>query len=111
MHTTGEAAHAIHSTSPPSPFLAGCLSCGIASVLLEGSPVAPDPLRWAKIIQRHSVTVFKAGSTFLRGVMAKSNAGELLDAIDTSSLRVGTFCAEPVAPAVQEFATRHICPR
>ena len=42
------------------------LGAGITSVLLEGSPVAPRATRFAHVIARHGVTVFKAGSTFLR---------------------------------------------
>ena len=44
-----------------SYMIMGSLAAGITGVLMEGSPVAPDPLRFAKIIQRHAVTIFKAG--------------------------------------------------
>ena len=123
--------------------LAGALTTGACSLLMEGSPVAPDRHRWARLIVAHGVTVFKAGSTFLRGVMAAPNAGEALDAIlggvkdggsedeigaddlgashrakntppkkfKNNRLRIGTFCAEPVAPSVLEFASKHICKR
>ena len=44
-----------------SYMIMGSLAAGITGVLMEGSPVAPDSLRFAKIIQRHAVTIFKAG--------------------------------------------------
>jgi acrylyl-CoA reductase (NADPH)/3-hydroxypropionyl-CoA dehydratase/3-hydroxypropionyl-CoA synthetase len=37
-------------------------------VLLDGSPVAPHATRFARVIERHRVSIFKAGSTFLRQV-------------------------------------------
>lgn len=65
------------------------------SVLLDGSPISP-PDRFAAIIARHHVSVLKAGSTFLRMLMTHSAAEEILAQHDMSSLRLGTFCAEPV---------------
>ncbi|CAD7926002.1 unnamed protein product [Amoebophrya sp. A120] len=53
-----------------SYMITGALAMGIPSVLLEGSPTTPSPTRFAEVIQRNGVTLFKAGSTFLRGVMA-----------------------------------------
>ena len=37
-----------------------------------------------------------------------ASAREMAD-FDMSTLRVGTFCAEPVSPAVQQFAMDNIC--
>ena len=51
-----------------SYMISACLTAGIASVLLDGSPVAPHATRFARVIERHGVTIFKAGSTFLRQV-------------------------------------------
>jgi acyl-coenzyme A synthetase/AMP-(fatty) acid ligase len=65
------------------------------SVLLDGSPISP-PDRFAAIIARHRVSVLKAGSTFLRMLMTHAAAEEILARHDLSSLRLGTFCAEPV---------------
>ena len=48
-------------------------TCRVPSVLFEGSPVSP-PDRFVAVIARHHVTVLKAGSTFLRMLMTRSNA-------------------------------------
>jgi acyl-coenzyme A synthetase/AMP-(fatty) acid ligase/3-oxoacyl-(acyl-carrier-protein) synthase/NADPH:quinone reductase-like Zn-dependent oxidoreductase/acyl carrier protein len=74
------------------------------SVLLDGSPVSP-PDRFAAIIARHKVTVLKAGSTFLRMLMTREGSEEQLAKHDLTSLRIGTFCAEPVNEAVHRFAS------
>jgi len=65
------------------------------SVLLDGSPVSPLD-RFAAIIARHRVSVLKAGSTFLRMLMTHSEPQRMLARHDMTSLRIGTFCAEPV---------------
>eukprot|EP01043_Picozoa_sp_COSAG02_P041065 COSAG02_NODE_3376_length_6847_cov_2.337433_2_plen_1057_part_00 len=92
-----------------SYMISACLMAGISSVLLEGSPVAPHPTRFARVIERYRVTVFKAGSTFLRQVMTDPRGVEELQRCDLSSLRVASFCAEPVSPAVHVFAVENIC--
>ena len=92
-----------------SYMISACLTAGITSILLEGSPVAPSPLRFANIIERHRVTIFKAGSTFLRQVMADPTAIIELKKHDMSSLRAASFCAEPVSPTVHSFAIQYIC--
>ena len=83
----------------------------VTSLVSEGSPVFPHAGRFASMIERHRVTIFKAGVTFLKSVMADpANLAELAR-YDTSSLRVATFCAEPVSPSVQAFGMAHVCPR
>ena len=90
-----------------SYMIAAALLTRTPSVLLEGSPVAP-PDRFAAVIARHRVSVLKAGSTFLRMLMMRPDAAPLLRAHDVSSLRLGTFCAEPVNDAVHRFAMQHL---
>ncbi len=92
-----------------SYMISACLMAGISSVLLEGSPVAPQPTRFARVIERYRVTVFKAGSTFLRQVMSDPRSIEELQRCDLSSLRAASFCAEPVSPTVHAFAVENIC--
>ena len=92
-----------------SYMISACLTAGITSILLEGSPVAPSPTRFARVIERHRVTIFKAGSTFLRQVMADPRAIEKLQRCDLSSVRAASFCAEPVSPTVHAFAIKNIC--
>ena len=92
-----------------SYMIAAPLLCRVASVLLDGSPTSP-PDRIAGVISRHRVTVLKAGSTFLRMLMAMPDVEARLARHDLTSLRMGTFCAEPVNEVVQTFAQRHLTP-
>ena len=93
-----------------SYMIAAALLCRVASVLLDGSPVSP-PDRFASVISRHRVSVLKAGSTFLRMLMMRANAVPLLAEHSFESLRLGTFCAEPVNEAVHRFAMAHLTPK
>ncbi|MEE4300073.1 MAG: AMP-binding protein [Pseudomonadales bacterium] len=90
--------------------IAAPLAVGITSIVAEGSPLFPHAGRFTSIIERHGVTLFKAGSTFLKAVMTDPAALEDMLGHDTSGLKVGTFCAEPVSPAVQQFAMESVCP-
>ena len=92
-----------------SYMIAAALLRRVPSVLLDGSPVAP-PDRFAAVIARHRVTCLKAGSTFLRMLMTRSEGASLFGMHDLSSLRLGTFCAEPVNEAVHRFAMAHLTP-
>ena len=90
-----------------SYMIAAALLCRVPSILLEGSPVSP-PDRFAAIIARHQATVLKAGSTFLRMLMTRPSAKPLLAQHALGSLRLGTFCAEPVNESVHRFASAHL---
>ncbi|WP_353205792.1 AMP-binding protein, partial [Sphingomonas sp.] len=82
----------------------------VTSVVSEGSPVFPHAGRFASMIERHKVTIFKAGVTFLKSVMSDpSNLAEL-KRYDMGALRVATFCAEPTSPSVQAFGMQHVVP-
>ena len=78
-------------------------------MIAEGSPLFPHAGRFASIIERNNVTIFKAGSTFLKAVMTDPASTQEMSRYDMSSLKVGTFCAEPVSPTVQQFAMDNIC--
>jgi acrylyl-CoA reductase (NADPH)/3-hydroxypropionyl-CoA dehydratase/3-hydroxypropionyl-CoA synthetase len=82
----------------------------VTSVIAEGSPVFPHAGRFASMIERHGVNIFKAGVTFLKSVMQDPENLSDIKAYDLSSLKVATFCAEPVSPAVQAFAMEHVVP-
>lgn len=92
-----------------SYMISGALSARIQSVVAEGSPVFPGAGRFASIIARYGVTIFKAGATFLKGLMADGDAQDEVRRHSRDSLRVATFCAEPVSPAVQSFAMELLC--
>ena len=90
-----------------SYMIAAALLCHFPSILLDGSAVKP-PQRFAETIERHHVSVLKAGSTFLRMLMTMPGSDNLLRQYDLRSLRLGTFCVEPVNEAVHHYATQHL---
>jgi acrylyl-CoA reductase (NADPH)/3-hydroxypropionyl-CoA dehydratase/3-hydroxypropionyl-CoA synthetase len=93
-----------------SYLISAALTTRVTTVISEGSPVFPHAGRFASMIERHRVTIFKAGVTFLKSVMADpANLAEL-ERYDMSSLRVATFCAEPTSPSVQSFGMAHVVP-
>ncbi len=85
------------------------LSLGMTSIVHEGSPLFPHAGRFSSIIERHGVTLFKAGSTFLKAVMTDPASTKDMAAFDMTTLKAATFCAEPVSPAVQQFAMDRVC--
>ncbi|MEM9759827.1 MAG: AMP-binding protein, partial [Pseudomonadota bacterium] len=89
--------------------IAAPLALGISSVIAEGSPLFPHAGRFSSIIERHNATIFKAGSTFLKAVMTDPASVEDMAGYDMQSVKVATFCAEPVSPAVQQFGMDRIC--
>jgi len=93
-----------------SYMISAALTTRVTSVLAEGAPVFPSAGRFASIIERYGVTIFKAGVTFLKSVMADPQQVEDVRRYDLSSLRVSTFCAEPVSHVVQAFGMQLMCP-
>lgn len=93
-----------------SYLIAASLLTRVTTVIAEGSPVFPHAGRFASIIERHGVTVFKAGVTFLKSIMADPANLEDVKRYDMSKLKVATFCAEPTSPPVQAFAMEHVTP-
>jgi acrylyl-CoA reductase (NADPH)/3-hydroxypropionyl-CoA dehydratase/3-hydroxypropionyl-CoA synthetase len=93
-----------------SYMLSAALTTRVTSVLAEGAPVFPSAGRFASIIERYGVKIFKAGVTFLKTVMQDPQNAEDVRRYDLSSLRVATFCAEPVSPSVQQFGMDLMCP-
>lgn len=63
------------------------------------------------MIERYGVHIFKAGVTFLKAVMSDPQNVADVQFYDMSSLRVCTFCAEPVSPAVQQFGMDLMSPQ
>ena len=92
-----------------SYLIAAPLSSGITSIVAEGSPLFPNAGRFSSIIERHGATIFKAGSTFLKSVMTDPESTHDMASHDMSRLKAATFCAEPVSPAVQQFAMNQVC--
>ncbi len=86
-----------------SYMISAALTTRVTSVMTEGAPVFPHAGRFASIIERYRVSIFKAGVTFLKTVMQDPQNVEDVKRHDLSTLRVATFCAEPTSPAVQQF--------
>jgi acrylyl-CoA reductase (NADPH) / 3-hydroxypropionyl-CoA dehydratase / 3-hydroxypropionyl-CoA synthetase len=93
-----------------SYLISAALTTRVTSVISEGSPVFPHAGRFASMIERHKVTIFKAGVTFLKSVMSDPSNLVDLERYDMSSLRVATFCAEPTSPSVQAFGMANVTP-
>ncbi len=87
-----------------SYMLTAALVARITSVITEGSPVFPNAGRFASIIERHKISIFKAGATFLKAVMTNPQNKADVERYSMKSLKVATFCAEPTSPSVQKFA-------
>ncbi|MHA7871047.1 MAG: AMP-binding protein [Hyphococcus sp.] len=86
------------------------LTTRVTTVIAEGAPVYPHAGRFASIIERYGVHIFKAGVTFLKTVMQDPQSVEDVRKYDLSGLRAATFCAEPTSPPVQEFGMREVTP-
>ena len=94
-----------------SYLISASLAARIPGVVTEGAPVFPHAGRFASIIQRHGITLFKAGVTFLKTVMTNPQNQADVERYDMSSLRVATFCAEPTSPPVQRFGMELMTPQ
>jgi acrylyl-CoA reductase (NADPH)/3-hydroxypropionyl-CoA dehydratase/3-hydroxypropionyl-CoA synthetase len=94
-----------------SYMIAAPLLTRVTTVLGEGAPVFPHAGRFAAMIERHGVTIFKAGVTFLKAVMSDPQNLKDIEAYDMGGLRVATFCAEPCSPPVQAFGMQHMTPQ
>ena len=93
-----------------SYMISAALTSRVTSILGEGAPTFPHAGRFSSMIERHGVTIFKAGVTFLKAIMADPQNLRDLRAYDMGSLRVATFCAEPTSPSVQAFGMAEITP-
>ncbi|MCS6986946.1 MAG: AMP-binding protein [Sphingomonadaceae bacterium] len=93
-----------------SYMIGAALLSRVTTVVAEGSPVFPHAGRFAATIERHGVRILKAGVTFLKTVLQDPENVKDMARHDLSGLRVATFCAEPVSPAVQAFGMERVTP-
>ncbi|MBC8087921.1 MAG: AMP-binding protein, partial [Phycisphaerae bacterium] len=93
-----------------SYMISAALTTRVTSVFTEGAPVFPHAGRFASIIERHRVSIFKAGVTFLKSIMQDAQNADDVKRYDMSTLRVCTFCAEPTSPSVQQFGMSLLAP-
>ncbi|MBI3942327.1 MAG: AMP-binding protein [Chloroflexi bacterium] len=94
-----------------SYLITAALTTRVTSIVAEGAPLFPSAGRYASIIERYKVNIFKAGVTFLKSVMVDPQNIADVRQYDMSSLRVCTFCAEPTSPTVQQFGMNIMCPQ
>ena len=94
-----------------SYLLSATMTTRCTGILAEGAPTFPHAGRYASIIERYRVRIFKAGVTFLKTIMADAQNVVDVRNYDLSSLRVATFCAEPTSPAVQQFGMELMTPQ
>ena len=94
-----------------SYLITASLAARIPGIVTEGAPVFPHAGRFASIIERYKVSIFKAGVTFLKSVMVNPQNQADVQRYDMGSLKVATFCAEPTSPTVQEFGMRLMTPQ
>ena len=76
--------------------------------MMVGSPVYPAPTRMLTTVAAERCSILKTGSAVVRQLMTDPNNAAKIDAIDTSSLRCATFCAEPVSVEVHRYAHAHV---
>lgn len=91
--------------------ICAALTTRTTSIIAEGAPVFPSAGRYASIIERYNVTIFKAGSTFLKSIMSNPQNRADVEQYSMDTLRVATFCAEPTSPAVQQFGMDLMTPQ
>jgi acrylyl-CoA reductase (NADPH)/3-hydroxypropionyl-CoA dehydratase/3-hydroxypropionyl-CoA synthetase len=94
-----------------SYLISATLASRCTGIVAEGSPVFPSAGRFASMIERYGVQIFKAGVTFLKTVMTDPQNVADAKGYDMRGLRVATFCAEPVSPAVQQFGMELMTPQ
>ncbi|KNZ33814.1 MAG: acetyl-CoA synthetase [Methylibium sp. NZG] len=94
-----------------SYMLSATMTTRCTGVLGEGAPTFPHAGRYASMIERYKVRIFKAGVTFLKTIMADAQNARDVQQYNLSSLRVATFCAEPTSPAVQQFGMELMTPQ
>jgi acrylyl-CoA reductase (NADPH)/3-hydroxypropionyl-CoA dehydratase/3-hydroxypropionyl-CoA synthetase len=109
--------HVIYVVADPgwitgqSYLISAALTTATTSVVTEGSPLFPSSGRFSSIIERYGVTLFKAGSTFLKAVASDPQNVEDVKAYRRDTLRAATFCAEPVSPSIQQFGMELLTPQ
>jgi acetyl-CoA synthetase len=67
---------------------------GITTIIYEGAPDFPEKDRWAKIIEKHKVSIFYASPTAIR--MFRKLNGEITKKYDFKNLRVLGSVGEPI---------------
>ncbi len=83
----------------------------VTAVMSEGSPLFPSVGRFANMLERYKVTIFKATVTFMKTIMSNVQNIEEIQTYDLKRLKLATLFAEPCSPAILEFGTKYFTPR
>jgi len=83
----------------------------VTVVMSEGSPLFPSAGRFANILERYKVTIFKATVTFMKTIMSNPQNVAEIQAYDLSRLKLATLFAEPCSPAILEFGSKYFTKR
>ncbi len=79
---------------------------GVPTLFFEGAPDWPEPDRWAKIIEKHRVTIFYTAPTAIR--MFEKYGTNLVRKYQFSSLRLIGSVGEPIDEAAWEWYLKEI---
>lgn len=82
----------------------------ITGVLVEGSHTFPNAGRFASVIYRRQVTILVTKASLIQEIMLDTEKQGLIESYDLSSLRVGTFSAEPINQKIHRFAMELLTP-
>jgi acrylyl-CoA reductase (NADPH)/3-hydroxypropionyl-CoA dehydratase/3-hydroxypropionyl-CoA synthetase len=83
----------------------------VTAVMSEGSPLFPSAGRFANILERYKVTIFKATVTCMKAIMSNPQNIEEIKAYDLKRLKLATLFAEPCSPDILEFGARYFTKR
>lgn len=79
---------------------------GITTLMFEGAPDWPNPDRWAKIIEKHKVTIFYTAPTAIR--MFEKYGEEILEKYRFESLRLLGSVGEPIDTAAWNWYFKNV---
>ena len=79
----------------------GPLANGATTVVYEGVPTFPDPSRFWKIVDKHSVNIFYTAPTAIRALMGMGN--RFLETSTRESLRILGTVGEPINPEAWDW--------
>jgi len=79
---------------------------GVATLIFEGAPDFPTPDRWAKIIEKHKVTIFYTAPTAIR--MFEKYGAKFLKKYKFKTLRLLGSVGEPIDEAAWQWFFREV---
>ncbi|MBV8903373.1 MAG: acetate--CoA ligase [Acidobacteriia bacterium] len=84
----------------------GPLAAGATTVIYEGAPDFPQPVRWSRPIEKYRISILYTSPTAIRAFIRQGD--QWPNAHDLSSLRLLGSVGEPINPAAWEWYHRAI---